>query len=126
MTSELCAFFEDSASELRVKERSRFHKTGLAKRARNRMSKTRNPTLSVGETARRLRVSPNTVRNYCDRGWLHCIRGRGIHRRISLRSIESFEAQRRPDQPTPQAEKPSPRVFRGFCMSLTRTSNSIT
>ncbi len=55
-------------------------------------------------------MSPDTVRNYCERGWLHCIRVRGKHRRISLRSIESFEAQRRPDQPKPQAEKPSSRV----------------
>ena len=69
------------------------------------MNKTKNPTLSVGETARRLGVSPDTVRNYCERGWLRCIRGRGNHRRISLSSVESFEAQRRPDQPNPPAEK---------------------
>ena len=75
------------------------------------MSKTKKPTLSVGETARRLDVSPDTVRNYCERGWLHCTRGRGNHRRISLRSIESFEAQRRPDQPKPPTEKPSSRVM---------------
>lgn len=74
------------------------------------MSKTRNPTLSVGETARRLDVSPDTVRNYCERGWLHCTRGRGNHRRISLRSIESFEAQRRRDQPKPPTENLPSRV----------------
>jgi hypothetical protein len=73
------------------------------------MNKTKNSTLSVGETARRLGVSPDKVRNYCERDWLHCIRGRGNHRRISLRSIESFEAQRRPDQPNPPAEKTSSR-----------------
>jgi excisionase family DNA binding protein len=76
------------------------------------MSKTKKPTLSVGETARRLDVSPDTVRNYCERGWLDCIRGRGNHRRISLRSVESFEAQRRPDRPNPSSEKPSSRVLR--------------
>ena len=53
-------------------------------------------TLSVGETAKRLDVSPDTVRNYCERGWLQFTRGRGNHRRVLLRSIESFEAQRNP------------------------------
>lgn len=53
-------------------------------------------TLSVGETAKRLDVSPDTVRNYCQRGWLQFTRGRGNHRRVLLRSIESFEAQRNP------------------------------
>ena len=76
------------------------------------MSRAKRSTLSVGETARRLDVSPDTVRNYCERGWLHCIRVRGNHRRISLQSIESFEAQRRSDQPKPQAERPSSRVLR--------------
>ena len=70
------------------------------------MTKSKNSTLSVGETARRLNVSPDTIRNYCERGWLDCIRGRGNHRRISLRSIESFEAQRRPDRPNPSVETP--------------------
>ena len=64
------------------------------------MSQTRRTTLSVGEAARRLDVSPDTIRNYCERDWLHCIRSRGNHRRITLRSIESFEAQRGPNQPS--------------------------
>jgi len=57
---------------------------------------TKSRTLSVGETAKRLDVSPDSVRNYCERGWLQCTRGRGNHRRVLLRSIESFEAQRNP------------------------------
>jgi len=66
------------------------------------VSKTKRTTLSVGEAARRLDVSPDTVRNYCKRDWVHCVRSRGGHRRITLRSIESFEEQRRPNQPNPQ------------------------
>ena len=58
-------------------------------------------TLSVGETAKRLDISPDSVRNYCERGWLQFIRGRGNHRRVLLRSIESFEAQRNPKKPDP-------------------------
>jgi excisionase family DNA binding protein len=61
---------------------------------RNRYTKAR--TLSVGESAKRLDVSPDTIRNYCERGWLQFVRMRGHHRRILLDSIESFESQRRP------------------------------
>lgn len=61
----------------------------------------RSQTLSVGETAKRLDISPDSVRNYCERGWLQCIRKRGNHRRILLRSVESFEAQRNPKKPDP-------------------------
>lgn len=63
----------------------------MAKRKRA----THPQTLSVGETARRLDVSPDTVRNYCERGLLQFIRVRGNHRRVLLASIESFEAERR-------------------------------
>ena len=69
------------------------------------MSETKRAALSVGEAARRLSVSPDTIRNYCQRGWLHCIRSRGKHRRISLRSIESFESQRNPEQTKPQSTR---------------------
>jgi hypothetical protein len=62
-------------------------------------TRTKSETLSVGETAKRLDISPDSVRNYCERGWLQFIRGRGNHRRILLRSIESFEAQRNPKEP---------------------------
>ena len=72
------------------------------------MSKTERMSLSVGEAARRLDVSPDTIRNYCERDWLHCVRSRGNHRRITLRSIESFEAQRRPNQRNPQSTVPPP------------------
>jgi hypothetical protein len=67
---------------------------------------SRSETLSVGQTARRLDISPDSVRNYCVRDWLQCIRARGNHRRILVSSIESFEAQRNPKKPesteTPQ------------------------
>jgi hypothetical protein len=53
----------------------------------------------MGETAKRLDVSPDSVRNYCERGWLQFVRTRGNHRRVLLRSIEAFEAQRRPNKP---------------------------
>lgn len=72
------------------------------------MSKTERTSLSVGEAARRLDVSPDTIRNYCERDWLHCVRSRGNHRRITLRSIESFEAQRRPTQPSPKSTMTPP------------------
>jgi excisionase family DNA binding protein len=62
----------------------------------DRKSHTKSRTLSVGESAKRLDVSPDTIRNYCERGWLKFMRLRGHHRRILLESIESFEAQRRP------------------------------
>ncbi len=62
-------------------------------------AKTKSQTLSVGETAKRLDVSPDSVRNYCERGWLEFVRLRGSHRRVLLRSIEAFEAQRRPNKP---------------------------
>ncbi len=62
-------------------------------------AKTKSQTLSVGETAKRLDVSPDSVRNYCERGWLQFVRLRGSHRRVLLRSIEAFEAQRRPNKP---------------------------
>jgi hypothetical protein len=62
---------------------------------------TKSQTLSVGETAKRLDVSPDSVRNYCERGWLQFVRARSNHRRVLLRSIEVFEAQRRPDKPDP-------------------------
>ena len=75
------------------------------------MSKTKRTTLSVGEAAKRLDVSPDTIRNYCEREWLHNVRSRGNHRRITLRSIESFEAQRRPTQPKPQSTKSPPIVL---------------
>jgi hypothetical protein len=65
----------------------------------------RSQTLSVGETAKRLDISTDSVRNYCERGWLQCIRARGNHRRILVRSIESFEAQRNPKRPE-RAETP--------------------
>lgn len=74
------------------------------------MGKTKRTTLSVGEAARRLDVSPDTIRNYCERDWLQCIRSRGHHRRISLQSIQSFEAQRRVDQPNQPGEKPFRKV----------------
>jgi helix-turn-helix protein len=61
-------------------------------------------TLSVGETAKRLDVSPDSVRNYCERGWLQCTCGRGNHHRVLLRSIESFEAQRHPKKPIQDPE----------------------
>jgi helix-turn-helix protein len=64
-------------------------------------AKTKSQTLSVGETAKRLDVSPDSVRNYCERGWLQFFRLRGKHRRVMLRSIEAFEAQRRPNKPDP-------------------------
>lgn len=64
-------------------------------------------TLSVGVTAKRLDISPDSVRNYCERGWLQFTRGRGNHRRILLRSIESFEAQRSP-QKLESIEAPRP------------------
>lgn len=38
-------------------------------------------------------------------------RGRGNHRRITLRSIESFEAQRRADEPNPRSTNSSPRAL---------------
>lgn len=72
---------------------------------KNTKAKTRSQTLSVGETAKRLDISPDSVRNYCERGWLQCIRARGNHRRILLRSIESFEAQRSPKK-TESAKAP--------------------
>lgn len=75
------------------------------------VTKTKRTTLSVGEAARRLDVSPDTVRNYCEREWLHCIRSLGNHRRITLRSIESFEAQRRADEPNPRSTNSSPRAL---------------
>jgi hypothetical protein len=62
-------------------------------------SKTKSQTLSVGETVPRLNVSPDSVRNYCERGWLQFFRARGKHRRVLLRSIEVYEAQRRPNKP---------------------------
>ena len=61
-------------------------------------AKTKSQTLSVGETAKRLDVSPDSVRNYCERGSLRFLRLRGSHRRVLLRSIEAFEAQRRPNK----------------------------
>ena len=76
-----------------------------------KVSKTKRTTLSVDEAARRLDVSPDTIRNYCERDWLHCIRSHGNHRRITVRSIESFEAQRRPKQPDPQLTKSLPMVL---------------
>jgi hypothetical protein len=73
----------------------------------NRMGQIKSQTLSVGETAKRLDISPDSVRNYCERGWLQFIRARGNHRRISLRSIESFEAQRNPKK-SESVEAPRP------------------
>jgi excisionase family DNA binding protein len=67
------------------------------------INETKRATLSVGEAARRLDVSADTIRNYCERGWLHCIRSRGKHRRISLRSIESFESQKHAGQLKPES-----------------------
>ncbi len=40
-------------------------------------AKTKSQTLSVGETAKRLDVSPDSVRNYCERGSLRFLRLRG-------------------------------------------------
>ncbi len=65
---------------------------------RKQKTNTHSQTLSVGQTAKRLDISPDSVRNYCERGWLECIRGKANHRRILLRSIEAFEAQRRPPE----------------------------
>jgi excisionase family DNA binding protein len=55
-------------------------------------------TLSVGETAKRLDVSADTVRNYTEQGLLRCVRTRGNHRRIPISSIRVFENHRKPDQ----------------------------
>ena len=77
-------------------------------------TRTKLQTLSVGETAQRLNVSPDTVRNYCERGLLEFIRKGGNHRRVLIRSIESFETQRNPKKPdsvaTPQALQQKPRI----------------
>lgn len=72
------------------------------------MAGCKSRTLSVGETARRLGISPDTVRNYCERGLLQFARTSGNHRRILVRSVEAFEQQRRPTEPTPSREKPRP------------------
>src|SRR5713226_1327542 len=70
------------------------------------MKRYKSATLSVGETAKRLDVSPDTVRNYCEQGLLQCIRVRGNHRRILIRSIDAFEARRKPYELTPPLTKP--------------------
>jgi len=81
---------------------------------KNTKANPRAQTLSVGRTAKRLDISPDSVRNYCERGWLQFIRARGNHRRILLRSIESFEAQRNPKKPesveTPRPLQQKPRM----------------
>lgn len=70
------------------------------------MAGRKSATLSVGEAARRLGISPDTVRNYCERGLLQFARTSGNHRRILVRSIEGLERQKNPSEPTPSQEKP--------------------
>jgi hypothetical protein len=74
-------------------------------------AKRRNQLFQLVKTARRFDVSPDTVRNYCERHWLDCRRSRGNHHRITIRSIESFEAQRRSNQPNAQTVESPPRVL---------------
>ncbi len=79
---------------------------------RNRMltprTKLKSPSLSVGEAARRLGVSPDTIRDYCERGLLQFVRTQGNHRRILLRSVVAFEKQRAPAEPVAVVQKPPP------------------
>ena len=72
------------------------------------MAKPKSRTLSVGETAKRLGVSPDTVRNYCEQGLLQCSRTRGNHRRILIRSIEALETERGGVKPKPLPSEPRP------------------
>lgn len=74
------------------------------------MAIRKSPTLSVGETARRLSVSADTIRNYCKKGFLRCVRTKGKHRRILLSSIQAFETQRTREQATPEPERVRPNL----------------
>ena len=69
------------------------------------MKSSKSATLSVGETAKRLGVSADTVRHYCEQGLLRCARTRGNHRRIPICSIQAFENHRNPDQADTLPEK---------------------
>ncbi len=73
------------------------------------MAKSKSRTLSVGETAKRLAVSPDTVRNYCEQDLLQCSRTRGNHRRILIRSIEALETERGGGKPNPHPPEPRPK-----------------
>ena len=72
------------------------------------MAKPKSRTLSVGKTAKRLEVSPDTVRNYCEQGLLQYSRTRGNHRRILIRSIEALETERGGVKPKPLPSEPRP------------------
>lgn len=51
-----------------------------------------NPSASVriGEAARLLEVSPDTIRRWCDAGKLHCTRTLGGQRRIRRADVEAL------------------------------------
>ncbi len=69
------------------------------------MGGRKSKTVSVGEAARRLGVSTDTIRNYCDQGLLQYVRTKGKQRRILLSSIEALEARRKPQHMTQDTEK---------------------
>ncbi len=56
---------------------------------------------SPAEAARILDVTPQTVRNWADRGWLPCQRTYGKARRIPRAALASAQALSRPRPPVP-------------------------
>ncbi len=70
------------------------------------MPSRKSTTVSVGEAARRLGRSPDTIRNYRDQGLLQYVRTKGKQRRVLLSSIEALEARLKPEHMTQDSEKP--------------------
>ena len=59
------------------------------------------PYVSVTETAEAFGVTPQTVRNWADRGWLPCERTFGRARRIPRSALASAQALSRSRPPVP-------------------------
>ena len=65
----------------------------------------REPTMSVGEAAAALELSPSTLRRWAESGRIAMLRTRGGHRRFAVREVQRLSAAKAP------LRKPTVRVF---------------
>lgn len=77
--------------------------------------------LPIGETARLVGVSPDTVRRLVDEGSLRAIRTSGGHRHVEARSIAEYLARQAPPTELPRVRGQSARNrFQGIVTRVVR------